>query len=318
MFIDSLILMLHRIGQRNSSRISANQNMCIKPNELLNFIESAKKKKWSFISMDQLVDCLNVGKIPKKTIALTFDDGYSDNYLYAYPLLSSLDVPFCVYVTTSFIENNPVPWWYELECIINSVDQIISPDGTEYAVKTLEQKNQTFMELRKGFMAGKNLAREFQFWLNRQVKIQPFETESCLFMSWEEVVTIASSKLVTIGAHTLSHPVLAKLDDDQARKEILSSKHILEAKLGKKIDHFAFPFGGMEDVSPRDIEFARSIGFRSAVTTRNGGLGWEKKIDCYSLPRVFFGPNFRLDGIQLHLAKSHAKQVVKKWVGHAN
>ena len=91
---------------------------------------------------------------------------------------------------------------------------------------------------------------------------------------------------MTIGAHTLTHPMLAKHDADVARREIAGSKQRLEAELGIPIRHFAYPVGDPGSAGPRDFALVAEAGFESAVTTRPGHLFPEHAAHLHALPRV--------------------------------
>ena len=87
-----------------------------------------------------------------------------------------------------------------------------------------------------------------------------------------------------IGAHTKSHPILARLNDEQAREEIHGSKRFLEHLLGERVGLFAYPNGKpAEDYTPQSVEVVRSLGFDAAVNTQWGASGAED--DLYQIRR---------------------------------
>lgn len=311
---NALIPMLHRLGYRDANRIPANQNMVIEPHELEGFIATAREIGWTFISMDELIEALRSKKPARKVIALTFDDGYLDNYERAYPILSGLNVPFCVYVTTSFIEQNLTPWWYRLEKIVSQGTGLLDLAGNRYKTTTLLDRNTAFMSLRRDLMTNQERFKICSDWIEQFPVDERSEVAERLFMTWSELQTLAKSKLVTIGAHTDTHPVLATLEDKIAYGEISRSKHILSERLKQEVKHFAFPFGGTNEVSERDIRFTREIGFSSAVTTAHGGIRTTSYQNLFALPRVFFGPDFHLRRMRLRLLKYEAKKILKKVV----
>ena len=141
----------------------------------------------------------------------------------------------------------------------------------------------------------------------------PMKYKEKLFMSWEDVNIIAKSSLVTIGAHTISHPLLVNLNDETAYSEILLSKKIIENKINKTINHFAFPFGGDNEISLRDTNIVRESGFMSAVTTRFGGIYNSNYKNYYELPRVFFKPGRTLNDFQIDLKIFELKKLIKKF-----
>ena len=91
-------------------------------------------------------------------------------------------------------------------------------------------------------------------------------------LTWDQIKQLASDPLVTIGAHTANHYVLSSLSVEEVRYEILESKRILETKLEKQIDHFAYPFGNRREAEAREFSIAAQCGFKTAMTTRTGNI----------------------------------------------
>src|SRR5205823_12070916 len=89
-----------------------------------------------------------------------------------------------------------------------------------------------------------------------------------LCMSWTEIAELAADPLVTTGAHTVTHYMRAKLCEDAVRSEMRESAAVLEAALGKRTQHFSYPFGDAGSAGPREFAIARALGFKTAVTTR--------------------------------------------------
>ena len=302
--------MLHRIGVRNPSRISANQNMVIQVDELSDFVCSARKNGYVFLSLDEFIDELEMKRVPKKAFVLTFDDGYLDNFNCAFPALKAISAPFCVYISTGFIGTHIIPWWYNLEYVLSSVNVLRAPNGKEYFIDTNFARNSAFLDIRKGFMQSQASFAEYYDWLESLCEklLIPYER---LFMSWEEVGILSQSNLVTIGAHTHRHPVLSGLDPELAFDEMHLSKRILSDKLATKINHFSFPFGGKTDYSQREAHYAEKLEFRSAVSTNFGAIRRSDCLNLHSLPRVFYGPGLTLSGLKFNLCKAEFKQLIK-------
>ena len=97
-----------------------------------------------------------------------------------------------------------------------------------------------------------------------------------------------------VGAHTVNHPILARLDEEESAREIEASKKTLEAVIDAPVVGFAYPNGKPDvDFSPRDANLTRNMGFDYAVSTEWRGVGTDS--DIYALPRVspalYTGPN---------------------------
>ena len=101
-----------------------------------------------------------------------------------------------------------------------------------------------------------------------RVDMAAFCAELC--MGWDESTELAADPLVTIGAHTVNHPILTKLDDKAVRFELASSRDVIEAALGRRPEHLAYPVGDRSAAGPREFQIAAELGFKTAVTTRPG------------------------------------------------
>ena len=307
----SVILMLHRVGDRHPNRINANQDMVISPNELNSFILDCTREGWTFVSLEQLFFEINSKKKLKKIIALTFDDGYLDNLRAAYPVLANKRVPFAVYITTGFIESDVVPWWYQLESVIEWCSKMLTPDGEFYQAEGLADKNHVFLTIRKKIMSSFDCYHKYLNWIDLEYKKIDCKKHK-MFLSWDEVRELSESEIVTIGAHTHTHPVLSNLSLDDAFKEIQKSKEILEYQTGKKINHLAYPYGGFFEASDREQGIARRIGFDTAVTTRFGAVNNQYAKNIFGLPRVFYSPGLSLQKLQKSLQADTLRRTVKK------
>src|SRR5260370_41724999 len=101
-----------------------------------------------------------------------------------------------------------------------------------------------------------------------QVDIAAFCQELC--MSWEDLSRLAADPLVTIGAHTVNHVMLAKTPERQARAEMAMSRSGIEASLALRPDHLSYPVGDATSAGPRGVRSAAALGFKTAGTTRPG------------------------------------------------
>jgi len=112
-------------------------------------------------------------------------------------------------------------------------------------------------------------------------------------MSWKELSRLAEDPLVTIGAHTVSHPHLRKLAPSDARREMENSAVRIERMLGIRPQHFAYPFGDAAAVGPREFAYAAELGFKTALTTRPGVVSAGDCKFLMSLPRISANGDFQ-------------------------
>ena len=123
--ISALIITLHRVSEGQvSPNWSPNKDLAIQIESLVKLINDARRKGYYFASMRELSEwtstSIRISDKRRKLIILTFDDGYIDNYTLAKPVLEQYEVPYIIYVTTSFIDRPfSLPWWYALEKVLD-------------------------------------------------------------------------------------------------------------------------------------------------------------------------------------------------------
>ena len=120
------ILMLHRVVENRSD--GENRELEVTPQFLEQTIKDYCNQGYRFVSINEACDIIRRGRTENLFVCLTFDDGYSDNYTTALPLLKRLNIPFAVYVTTGFIDNQLPIWWYCSDSLGLKYDELIALD----------------------------------------------------------------------------------------------------------------------------------------------------------------------------------------------
>jgi len=105
---------------------------------------------------------------------------------------------------------------------------------------------------------------------------------------------------MSIGAHSLSHPILARASEELAWREISDSRSVLEKVLGQTVWAFGYPFGNAATVTGRDLRLAEQAGFRCAFM--NVGGGFDAKINRFALPRVHVTGDMSLFEFEAHIS----------------
>lgn len=285
------IFMLHRVDYKDNKRLFPNENMKVTPQFLENLIIKYKKKGVSFFSLDDLYVFLQKpDNLTKPFVCFTLDDGYRDNYVNAYPIFKKYNVPFTVYVATDFPDNKAQLWWYELEDLILSNSELFLGNGEHIVCMTMDQKCEAFLYVRSLIL---KLKREF--FLEEYIKL--LNIDECHLedyvkkhsMSWNDVKALANDPLCTIGGHSVSHPAFNVLSDEELSNEVLNGCKILEDNLGKRVEHFAYPFGTINEIGEREYLFLNQCHFKTVATTSYGFISSQTKIDV--LPRIFLSEN---------------------------
>jgi peptidoglycan/xylan/chitin deacetylase (PgdA/CDA1 family) len=285
------ILTLHHVRPARLDRFQPNRLLEVTPRFLEDVIRTLRHEGLDFVSLDEMHRRLTEGHSGCRFVCFTIDDGYRDTLQFAYPILKRHRVPFAVYVATSFVDRLGELWWLALEAVVARSERItLLIDGRQQAfeARTIPDKRHLFNQL-YGYL--RSLATEEEL---RQVvrdlsaryhvQIAAFCEELC--MDWAELSTLASDPLVTIGAHTVNHVMLAKVPEQIARSEMEMSRSVIETSLGKRPAHLSYPVGDRTAAGPREFQIASELGFKTAVTTRPGVLFPEHRHHLTALPRI--------------------------------
>jgi len=287
------ILCLHRVVPATQcSLLTANRNLEITPEALDALLQHIRRRRYEIIPLDEVPAAIR--KPPRrKFIAFTFDDGYRDNLTHGLPVFRSHNAPFTVNITTGLIDRRVLVWWYLLEYLFERLDTLRYNDGLhehELPLSSLKEKNLAFDRLFRHIRNGDPAKCDsFVPSLFAGTGLDPLALSGACMMNWDGVRELAADNLVTIGAHTVRHPALNRLDPDQLRSELLDAKTTLEAELKRSVRHMAYPFGDPETVGPREFAAARDCGFITAVTTRSANIFRQHGPHLHSLPRINVG-----------------------------
>ena len=248
------------------------------------------KHNFECIDLTTAIKLLDEDKLPKRSIIITFDDGYEDNKSNALPILEHFDVPCTIFVTTGLIENTANLWWFEQEFIIGQINYIeLDLKNSDIKIRqrigSYQEKYILLNQLNQIF---KSISPEEQLELMAEMRKMVTSKYSYKnqFLSWSDIKELSDHKLVTIGAHTIDHLVLATLPPDRLYQEIYTSKDIIENKIQKVVHHFAYPFGSKAQAGSREFEACKQAGYMSAFTTRFGHIQHGHRQYVHSLPRI--------------------------------
>ena len=245
-----------------------------------------QQKRLEFISIDELPGRIRNHKRGLKPFGVvTFDDGYEDNFTYAYPILKKLGIPFVIYVSAGLVNDHTPIWNYPLiiERIIKTNDEL-NIDGKRYYCWTNEQKNETFRQLKELLFSLPYAHLQEKF----KRLCAPYLTDNVFprnTLTWEQITELSNDPLCTIGSHTMSHCRLTITDIVSLQYELGESKKILEQHIGKPVEHLSYPYGWKTDVSDEAIAFAKEIGYRTALRSF-GGLVRKQDTDLFNIKRM--------------------------------
>jgi peptidoglycan/xylan/chitin deacetylase (PgdA/CDA1 family) len=299
------ILMLHHVRPPRLHAFQPNRLLEVTPAFLDTVLASLCRAQVDIITLDEMQRRLAESDFRRRFVCLTFDDGYRDNAQYALPILRRYDAPFTVYIPTSFPDRLGELWWAALEAVIAAQSRIVlTMDGKDryFECGEAEEKCALFDAVYwwlRGLDSEEDLRVAVRDLAARySVDIAALCGELC--MTWGEIEELAKDPLVTIGAHTVNHVMLKKTSDAAARNEMAQSAAVIEAALGSRPRHFAYPVGDPTAAGPRDFRLAAELGFATAVTTRPGVLFPEHRDHLTALPRISLNGEYQ----QLRYAKA--------------
>jgi peptidoglycan/xylan/chitin deacetylase (PgdA/CDA1 family) len=293
------ILTLHHVRPPRSDAFQPNRLLEITPKFLERLLRRLKRSRIDVISLDEMHRRFIAGEFKRRFVCLTFDDGYKDLLRYAYPLLKKYQMPFALYIPTSFPDRLGELWWVALEAVIaqnKRIGLVIDGKDQYFECGSVREKRELY-DAAYGYLRSMKTEEQLRRTVRDlcgcyRVDIASFCRELC--MSWEEIVQLAADPLCTIGAHTVNHPILKKLSNDAVvRAEIEMSRTVLEAALGKRPRHLAYPVGDATSAGPREFRIAAELGFKTAVTTRPGVLFKEHRDHLTALPRISVNGEFQ-------------------------
>jgi peptidoglycan/xylan/chitin deacetylase (PgdA/CDA1 family) len=261
--------------------------------------------------LGQLVEALQDGKVPKRAVVVTFDDGYADNLYNAKPLLERYDIPATVFVTTGHLGHPHEFWWDELDRLLLQpgtlqdlpilnlngqtwqselgdtatyttadyarhrdwhIEQQDDPTPRHRLFRSLYQRLHALTEADRQLLLGE---------LRTSAGAEPIGRPTHRTFSHDEVARLAEGDLVEIGAHGVTHAALAALSVGLQREEIRRSRAHLEEMLNRPVTSFAYPHGSY---TSETLAVVRETGFSSACSSDTSVL--RQGTDAFQLPRI--------------------------------
>ncbi len=286
-----VILTLHHVRPPRPERFQPNRLLEVTPRFLARVVKLLRRSRVDVVSLDEMHRRMTEGDFRRRFVCLTFDDGYRDTIEHAYPILKGAGMPFAVYVPTAFPDQLGELWWLVLEAVIarnERVGLVIDGENRSFDCRSVADKRALYEELywwlRRRETEPEMHAVVRDLAARYQVDIAAFCQDLC--MNWQEIATLAADPLVTIGAHTVNHPMLSKLSENTVRAEMDLSRSVIEAALGLRTAHLSYPYGDPGSAGPREFAIAAALGFETAVTTRPGVIFRAHAKKLLALPRI--------------------------------
>lgn len=229
--------------------------------------------------------------LPKRSVLVTFDDGFMDNFEVAYPILRRLRIPAMFFLTTGYIETMRRFWFDEVvSTVLRTSASRIRLDVLDMTIEINsghEQRRGIASRLLAKLKTVPNRVREAAV---DEIRVKLGAVRSGNHpqpqaMSWDQVREMASGGM-EFGSHTVSHPVLSRVErDEDLAHELTDSKSRIEAELGSRVTALAYPVGGRSAYDTRVISAARSAGYKVGVSYVRGAT-FSRTVDPFEIRRI--------------------------------
>lgn len=252
------------------------------------------RRHFTIIPLSQWVGGLARSQIPDRACAITFDDGWRDNFEHAFPVLRSEGAPATIFLVSDYVGSSYQFWPTRLARVLldraggDGRRRLIASLGTlGDGSGRLESGDSTFSQQEVDQVIDRSKSqytdREMMAFLDdaEQRPVQSADVAERDLLSWDEIRLMSDSGLIEFGSHTRRHIRLeSRTASAVMREEIVGSRRILEERLGRPVQLFCYPNG---DYCPAAVEFVRST--YSAAVTMNRGAN-SRSCDPYMLRRV--------------------------------
>jgi|GEM_PF-972276 peptidoglycan/xylan/chitin deacetylase (PgdA/CDA1 family) len=295
-----IILKYHRTHASNDAMSSANGFFEFERGVSARHLEAQARLITRFrrpIGMDELSEALRLGKsLPERAVALTFDDGYIDNYEVAFPILRRHKIPATFYVCPGLIDSNLGFWWDEIYSCFRETKQVAIDISKLAAYGAISQNLKEDLLPMRTVAERESVAQRIIVMAKRLPVQRIHELIADLvdvldvskarsspvsgLMGWPHINEMANNGM-DIGSHTLTHPMMSQMSEQVLRQEVQDSRRRLQDELGRSVNGFVYPSGDYHAMA-RDV--VRQAGHWYACTSESGFV--TPSSDPYLLRRV--------------------------------
>lgn len=290
----SVIFTLHHVCADRPDRFQPNAHLAVTPQFLDMVLATVRRNGWKPVPLDQLPELLSRENNGERYAAFTLDDGYRNNKSEALPVFRKHRVPFTVFVTSGFMKRNHSIWWMTLEEILRNRKSLAFGGGAAMKTESMLDKYAAFDRI-SAYLESTD-EKQFVDELDahaRALGVDPMSIVEREVLSSKEVAVFSRDPLVSIGAHTVRHLNLAKLEPEHVAREMSESADDLGLLTGQRPTLFAYPYGRRGAACRREFEIAARCGFDVAVTTRPGLIETSDSVKLLALPRISLNGYFQ-------------------------
>jgi peptidoglycan/xylan/chitin deacetylase (PgdA/CDA1 family) len=267
------IVCYHRVVENFArSAKTSNPSMLISTRMLERHIDWLTKR-FTVMPLDEIGSYLEAGRpfLAKPPAAITFDDGYSDVYYHAFPMLKRKGIPAAFFVVTGLVDTTGPQFFDRLYSslrllhlrglpLASTMRRALQATGADAVSKRLPPSEDEPFAVMNVFLDNfpRHALERAVGELESDVSLEKSLSAEMAPLKWDMIETLHRSGM-TIGSHTKSHLLLTSESPELARRELIESKQMLEARLKMSIKHFAYPDGRF---NPAIVQAVGSTGYR--------------------------------------------------------
>jgi peptidoglycan/xylan/chitin deacetylase (PgdA/CDA1 family) len=276
------------------------------------------RKQHNVISPTEfLLWCQGGHELPPRSVLLTCDDGLWSSLSDMLPILQGFDLECLFFVTGASLSPTPTMLWYEeLYLMFMAAPEHFTLELLEIGVRaevSQQEKRPSWWNLvtklsqydlnrRRTLLARIRMQLGFSEQWDAEYRDDPVLSRRFLMLSLTELHQLREAGM-SIGAHTLSHPMLSQSSQDVAWREISECKQNLELALEQEMWALAYPFGNSSSVTSRELEMAKRAGFKAAFLNAGGAFG--RQTPKFALPRIHITADMSLAEFEAHISGFH-------------
>ncbi|NKB79258.1 polysaccharide deacetylase family protein [Ochrobactrum daejeonense] len=292
-----IVFTMHHVKPEEAGdRHDPNAILSITPQTLEMAIETALEAGLVPVHLHDLPKLLGEPDGTERFVAFTLDDGYRDNAEFAAPVFARYNVPFTIFITTGFVERERSMWWRTAAALVTgaTASDRLRRRMTDVSLKSPGQKQAAFRQLAQFAQRLDEDEAVARIDMAAQAAgIDPLGLVGESVMDGAELRSLAENPLVHLGAHTITHVNLRRVDEVRLAKEITGSADAVERYAGYRPRSFAYPYGWTSAFGAREMKAVADAGFAVGVTTRPGILQPLGSMPVMAIPRVSLNGYFQ-------------------------
>lgn len=281
-----IVLNYHRVGECNNSMLD---------HDLWSATAEDFEQQVRFLSLNY--DMIRIQDLDDlwnqrrgRYVLVTFDDGYRDNYEWAFPILKSYNSSATFFLTSGFIDDRKVAWWDEIAWMVRNASYPVLPanqwTGNAVSLESADvnQSIKTLLSVFKS-LSGEKTENYLNFLAEQSGSGRcPQNIADQVWMTWDMIREMSQAGM-DFGGHTVNHPVLANHPQEKQQIEIEHCKARIEAEIGQTISAFSYPVGGKDCFDDRTRACLEQAGYRWGFSYY-GGYSRLETPDNWDIPRI--------------------------------